>query len=86
MARPSNPIILQNTNADNDLDVLAAPGLWIVEYDKQSIALRQSYYSPRGIMFKYLRTAFSNPAHAYKLAKKLNLRFNTTLFTVKEQK
>lgn len=55
---------------------------WAVFYNNKPINLKSSnslisYPGP-----KYKKTSFSNPGHAINLAKKLNIKFKTNLFTV----
>tara|TARA_R110000868_G_scaffold43358_2_gene145937 strand:+ start:455 stop:715 length:261 start_codon:yes stop_codon:yes gene_type:complete len=82
MSRPSNPVILTEDDDNYVIDILEVPGTWILLHDNKSIGIRQTYYTRRGATVKYPRIGFNNPAHAYKLADKMNKRFNTTLFTI----
>ena len=84
MARPSAEVLLSDTH-DTGLDeILLAQGLWVVCYRTMPIAIRQQRWNRLGCKFKYPRSIFTNPAHAYKLAEQLNKQFNTEEFSVKE--
>jgi hypothetical protein len=82
MSRPSSPILLTYEDDASHIEILDVPGLWILLYDGQSIGIRQIYFGSKGQLTKYPRTGFNNPAHAYRLAERLNRKFNTTLFTI----
>ena len=63
-------------------EVLAAEGIWAVFYDGKPINLKSSSLVANYPGPKYKKVSFSNPGHAFNLAKKLNTLFNTTEFTV----
>lgn len=86
MARPKPQVIFKDEQALETMEILASPGIWYVCYDNQPIGIAKRAWTRRGEVIKYPRTGFNNPAHAYKLAEKLNERFYTELFTVKEVK
>jgi len=82
MARPKPTVLLSHTNdAGQTLDILAAEATWIITYDGRPINLREFFFD-LGTRQKYLRTSYSNPGHARRLADKLNQRFNTDKFAV----
>ena len=84
MSRPKPTILLENVNKSDykSEQVLAAEAIWAV-FDKnkpfnlKSSNLLNNYPGP-----KYKKVSFSNPGHAFNLAKKLNTMFNTEEFTV----
>ena len=84
MSRPKPKVLLQNSNKETyKLDeVLAAEGIWAVFYDGKPINLKTSSLVANYPGPKYKKVSFSNPGHAFNLAKKLNTLFNTTEFTV----
>ena len=84
MARPSAQVLLSDTHDTGIDEILLAQGLWVVCYNTMPIAIRQQRWGRQGCKFKYPRTMFANPAHAYKLADELNRQFNTDKFSVKE--
>ena len=63
-------------------EVLAAEGIWAVFYDGKPINLKSSSLVANYPGPKYKKVSFSNPGHAFNLAKKLNTMFNTEHFTV----
>ena len=84
MSRPKPTVLLEKVEKETYKaeQVLASEGIWAVYYDKKAINLKTfnmliSYPGP-----KYKKVSFSNPGHAFNLAKKLNTLFNTTEFTV----
>lgn len=86
MSRPKPKVLLESINkktykADQ---ILEADAIWAVFYQGKPFNLKSfnsltSYPGP-----KYKKVSFSNPGHAHNLAKKLNLTFGTTEFTVVE--
>lgn len=86
MSRPKPKVLLESINkktykADQ---ILEAEAIWAVFYQGKPFNLKSfnsltSYPGP-----KYKKVSFSNPGHAHNLAKKLNLTFGTTDFTVVE--
>jgi hypothetical protein len=84
MSRPKPKILLENINKKNykSEQVLEAEAIWAVFYKEQPFNLKSSnsltsYPGP-----KYKKVSFSNPGHAYNLAKKLNSMFNCQDFQV----
>lgn len=84
MSRPKPNVLLQFTNSRTykTEQVLEADAIWAVFYQQKPFNLKSqnsltNYPGP-----KYKKTSFSNPGHAFNLAKKLNSMFKTTDFTV----
>lgn len=84
MSRPKPNVLLQYTNnrTYKSEQILEADAIWAVFYQKKPFNLKSmnsltNYPGP-----KYKKTSFSNPGHAYNLAKKLNSMFKTKDFTV----
>lgn len=85
MARPSASIIISTQLNDQlGIDILQAPGQWIVLYKEQPVNIRQRYWDIKGELPKYMRTSFPNANPAQRLAAKLNAAFFTEDFTVKK--
>jgi trehalose/maltose hydrolase-like predicted phosphorylase len=84
MSRPKPNVLLQYTNSrtyKSEL-ILEADAIWAVFYQQKPFNLKSmnsltNYPGP-----KYKKTSFSNPGHAFNLAKKLNSMFKTTEFSV----
>lgn len=84
MSRPKPNVLLQYTNNrtyKSEL-ILEADAIWAVFYQQKPFNLKSmnsltNYPGP-----KYKKTSFSNPGHAFNLAKKLNSMFKTTDFSV----
>ena len=84
MSRPKPTVLLEYTKKKDykSEQILAAEGIWAVFYkgkpfNLKSANLLNNYPGP-----KYKKVSFSNPGHAFNLAKKLNTLFNTEEFTV----
>jgi len=83
MARPNPNILLQDVDPDDmAYEVCEADCIYAVCYFGRPIQIRK-----RNLQFdypgaKYVKTSFPNPGHAFNLAERLNLRFNTDRFTV----
>ena len=84
MARPKPTIILEHT--DNQTyrseQVLKATAVYSVFYKGEAINLRSLNSLVNFPGPKYKKVSFSNPGHAINLAKKMNIMFKTTDFTV----
>ena len=84
MSRPKPTILLEFTDRKSykSEQVLAAEGIWAVFYKNKPFNLKSAnmLYNYPGP--KYKKVSFSNPGHAFNLAKKLNTMFNTEHFTV----
>jgi hypothetical protein len=84
MSRPKPKILLEYANKENFKveQILESDAIWAVFYlgkpfNLKSGSLISSYPGP-----KYKKVSFSNPGHAYNLAKKLNKLFKTEDFQV----
>jgi len=84
MSRPKPKVLLEYANKENFKveQVLESDAIWAVffkghPFNLKSGSLVTSYPGP-----KYKKVSFSNPGHAYNLAKKLNKLFKTEDFQV----
>lgn len=84
MSRPKPNIILEYANKENYKveQILESEAIWAVFYKGRPFNLKSgslvaSYPGP-----KYKKVSFSNPGHAYNLAKKLNRLFRCEDFSV----
>lgn len=84
MSRPKPTILLENVNKSDykSEQVLAAEAIWAVFYKNKPFNLKSSNLLNNYPGPKYKKVSFSNPGHAFNLAKKLNTTFNTEEFTV----
>lgn len=81
----SKPTILaENLNHETMMaeQILESEGLYAVFYKGEPINMRTISKISEDHPIKYTRTSFSNPGHAFNLAKKLNAQFSTTDFQV----
>lgn len=84
MARPKGEVLLVDNDEYSTTEIMQAQSVWVVEYQNKPIVATRTTWGHAGAVAKYLRTNFSNKAHAYRLADKLNKKFNTDEFTVRE--
>lgn len=84
MSRPKPKVIIEYTNKESFKieQILESDAIWAVFYKDQPFNLKSgslvaSYPGP-----KYKKVSFSNPGHAYNLAKKLNRLFKCNDFSV----
>ena len=84
MSRPKPKVLLEFANKDTYKveQILESEAIWAVFYQNKPFNLKSgsmvaSYPGP-----KYKKVSFSNPGHAYNLAKKLNRMFKSEEFTV----
>ena len=84
MSRPKPKILIEKTDklTYKTEQVLASEGVWAVFYEAKPINLKMSNMLVQYPGPKYKKVSFSNPGHAINLAKKLNIQFKTTKFTV----
>ena len=84
MSRPKPNILIEYANKETYKieQILESEAIWAVFYKDKPFNLKSgnmlsSYPGP-----KYKKVSFSNPGHAYNLAKKLNSLFKTNDFSV----
>lgn len=82
MARPQPTVICSHEDGDIVTEVCAADAVYAVLYCGQPIGLRKHHPDIKYMGYKYAKTMFPNPGHAFGLAKKLNQAHMTTDFTV----
>ena len=84
MSRPKPTILLEHTvrKSYKSEQVLAAEGIWAVFYQNKPFNLKSANMLNNYPGPKYKKVSFSNPGHAFNLAKKMNTMFNTEDFTV----
>jgi hypothetical protein len=84
MSRPKPTVLVEVTNKTTykTEQVLASDGVWAVFYDGKPINLKTSNMLVQYPGPKYKKVSFSNPGHAFNLAKKLNTLFNVQDFAV----
>ena len=82
MARPKPRIICSHQDGDIQVEVCSADAVYAVLYRGQPIALRKHNPDLKYLGFKYGKSMFPHPGHAFLLARKLNLAHDTTDFTV----
>jgi len=84
MSRPKPTVILEHVNNKTYRceQVLAAEAIWAVFYQNKPFNLKSSNALTNYPGPKYKKTSFSNPGHAFNLAEKLNIMFNSDEFAV----
>jgi hypothetical protein len=84
MSRPKPNVILEYVNKQNfKMDqILESDAIWAVFYKNAPFNLKSSSVVSNYPGPKYKKTSFSNPGHAFNLAKKLNSMFKSSEFVV----
>jgi hypothetical protein len=84
MSRPKPNVLLENINNKTykSEQVLEAEAIWAVFYKNKPFNLKSSNALTNYPGPKYKKTSFSNPGHAFNLAKKLNELFKCSDFSV----
>jgi len=82
MSRPQPTHVCSHTEGDLVIEICAADAVYAVLYCGRPIKIRKHNPSLRYQGMKYSKTAFPEPGHAIRLARKLNTVYNTTDFSV----
>lgn len=84
MSRPKPKVVLENVNKKTfkSDQILEAEAIWAVFYQGKPFNLKSQNSLGGYSGSKYKKVSFSNPGHAYNLAKKLNSLFNSKDFKV----
>lgn len=82
MARPGPTIICEHTDNDKTIQIGQADAVYAVMYQGEPIMLRKFTEDLGYQGYKYLKTTFTEPGHAIRLARNLNQAHNTTDFAV----
>ena len=84
MSRPKPKVLLEYANKENYKieQILESEAIWAVFYKDQPFNLKSGSLLANYSGPKYKKVSFSNPGHAYNLAKKLNKLFKTTDLSV----
>lgn len=87
MSRPAPDVELAWVDLDGmETDVIFADAVWVVCYQGRPITVRRGPEGNRYPGFKYLKSAWPHPGHAFNMADRLNQMFSTEEFTVWEMK
>jgi len=84
MSRPKPKVIMEiaNKKTFKTEQVLESEAIWAVFYKNKPINLKTSSLINQQAGPKYRKISFSNPGHAFNLARKLNKNFNSSDFAV----
>jgi len=82
MSRPQPTHICSHSDNNLVIEVCAADAVYAVLYQGHPIKLRKHNPEKPYQGIKYSKTAFPEPGHAIRLARKLNDTYLTTEFTV----
>jgi hypothetical protein len=82
MARPQPTVICSHEDGDTVSEICSADAVYAVLYQGQPIKLRRHNPDLMYLGFKYGKTMFPEPGHAFVLARKLNAAYTTQDFTV----
>lgn len=86
MSRPKPRLILEDLREDHSsMQVVEADNIYAVFYADQPISIKanRNVEIPNWQGWKYKKSSWPNPGHAFNLAEKLNKRFNTDKFCVR---
>ena len=86
MSRPKPRLILEHIQEDlRGLQIVEADAIYAVFYGDQPIGIKanRNVEIPNWQGWKYMKSSFPNPGHAFNLAERLNERFATDLFNVR---
>lgn len=86
MSRPKPRLILEDLREDlSSMQVVEADNIFAVFYGDQPIGIKanRNIEIPNWQGWKYMKSSFPNPGHAFNLAEKLNARFATDKFCVR---
>lgn len=85
MARPSPKIFETHELQDGSTwDIIQAPAQYIITYQNQPCGVRQHYQSLNYQSFRYQKLSYTNLGNALAQMRRLNAKFNTHDFDVKE--
>ena len=84
MSRPKPKVVLEKINKKTfkSDQILEAEAIWAVFYQNKPFNLKSQNSLGGYPGSKYKKVSFSNPGHAYNLARKLNALFNSEDFSV----
>ena len=84
MSRPKPKVLCEfvDRKTFKSEQVLEAEAIWAVFYNIKPFNLKSANSITNYPGPKYKKTSFSNPGHAFNLAKKLNIMFKTDEFSV----
>lgn len=84
MARPDSSILNEYIDRKTYVSeqILESEAIWAVYYKEKPFNLRSKSVMSSKNDPKYKKTCFNSPAHAFRLAKRLNKTFNCNDFSV----
>lgn len=87
MSRPKPKVLLRHVSLD-DTETMVSPAdsIWVVCYKGLPITVRRGPEHNAYPGYKYLKSAWPHPGHAFNMCDKLNELFKTTDFTVWQMK
>ena len=83
MSRPKPKVILKGTQGDMEIEVCEEYGVFAVFYENMPVKVRSRNPSSPELGYKYKKSSFTEPGHAFNLATKLNNLFATDKFEVR---
>lgn len=82
MARPKPTVLMTHDHGEYSEQVLHAQDMFIVVFEGKPFNIRKVFERGGVVAHKYIRTTYPAPAHAERLADRLNQVYGTTLFSV----
>ena len=83
MSRPKPQVILNAKHGKIEIEVCEEYGIFAVYYDNLPCKVRTRSVESPELGFKYKKSAYTEPGHAFNLAAKLNKIFATDKFHVR---
>ena len=82
MSRPQPTLICSHVEEDRVVEVCAADAVYAVLYNGRPFKIRTHNPAKAYLGYKYGKSMFPEPGHAFRLAQKLNQEHDTDAFTV----
>lgn len=83
MGRPEPTIIMSQRVDDYEYDICEADAVYAVCLGEHPVALRRRNAGLKAFGRKYLKTTYTAPGHALRLAERLNKMYGTDEFCVR---
>ena len=84
--RPKPKVILESIKRNETFQVIEAQGFYGIFYDDEQVGTKtiRSSLNKKGVLIKYPRAAYTRMSYAFNLVRKLNKRFKTDKFNVRQ--
>ena len=83
MSRPKPQVILKGILGEQEIEVCEEYGVFAVFYGDMPVKVRSRSINSPELGYKYKKSSYTEPGHAFNLANKLNKLFATDKFQVR---